>query len=97
MSKKEIQRGDIYHANLNPAIGNEQGGFRPVLIVQNNRGNQYSPTVIVASITSRPKYKMSAHVTLLIGMGFLVVDVAGRMGHESIDITLHYVHMFSTA
>lgn len=64
MSEKEIKRGDIYHANLNPVVGSEQGGFRPVLIIQNNRGNQYSPTVIVASITSRPKHKMPTHVIL---------------------------------
>ncbi len=64
MREKKIQRGDIYHANLNPVMGSEQGGFRPVLIIQNNRGNQYSPTVIVASITSRPKHKMPTHVAL---------------------------------
>lgn len=64
MRARKIQRGDIYHANLNPVMGSEQGGFRPVLIIQNNRGNQYSPTVIVASITSRLKHKMPTHVAL---------------------------------
>lgn len=64
MSEKKIQRGDIYHANLNPVMGSEQGGYRPVLIIQNNRGNQYSPTVIAASITSKPKHKMPTHVIL---------------------------------
>jgi mRNA interferase MazF len=48
-----IQRGDIYYADLNPASGSEQGGMRPVLIIQNNVGNKFSPTVIVAAITSK--------------------------------------------
>ncbi len=64
MNERKIQRGDIFHANLNPVVGSEQGGYRPVLIIQNNRGNQYSPTVIVASITSKPKHKMPTHVIL---------------------------------
>ena len=64
MKEKQIRRGDVYHANLNPVIGSEQGGFRPVLVIQNNIGNQYSPTVIVAAITSKSKNKMSTHVLL---------------------------------
>lgn len=48
-----IKRGDIYYAELNPVIGSEQGGTRPVLIISNNIGNRYSPTVIIAAITSR--------------------------------------------
>lgn len=51
-----IKRGDIYYADLSPVVGSEQGGIRPVLIVQNNVGNKYSPTVIAAAITSQ-KYK----------------------------------------
>lgn len=50
-----IKRGDIYYANLSPAVGSEQGGIRPVLIVQNNKGNLYSPTTIIATITSKNK------------------------------------------
>ena len=55
MKKKKghIWRGDIYYADLRPAIGSEQDGVRPVLVIQNNVGNRFSPTVIVASITSR--------------------------------------------
>lgn len=53
-----IKRGDIYYADLSPVIGSEQGGIRPVLIVQNDVGNKYSPTVIAAAITSQ-KYKNS--------------------------------------
>lgn len=53
-----IKRGDIYYADLSPVVGSEQGGIRPVLIVQNDIGNKYSPTVIAAAITSQ-KYKSS--------------------------------------
>ena len=52
---KEILRGDIYYANLNPVVGSEQGGVRPVIIIQNNTGNKHSPTIIVAAITSKKK------------------------------------------
>lgn len=64
MRERRIRRGDIYHADLDPVFGSEQGGYRPVLVIQNNRGNQYSPTVIVAAITSRPKNKLPTHVAL---------------------------------
>ena len=57
MEEQVMKRGEIYHADLNPVFGSEQGGYRPVLIIQNNRGNQHSPTVIVAAITSQPKTK----------------------------------------
>ena len=52
-----IKRGDIFYANLNYGIGSEQRGYRPVLIIQNNTGNQFSPTVIVAVITGKIHYK----------------------------------------
>lgn len=64
MEERKINRGDIYHADLNPILGSEQGGYRPVLIIQNNQGNLYSPTVIVAAITSRPKTSLLTHVPL---------------------------------
>ncbi|MBQ2737959.1 MAG: type II toxin-antitoxin system PemK/MazF family toxin [Clostridia bacterium] len=58
-----IKRGDIYYADLSPVIGSEQGGLRPVLIVQNDVGNRYSPTVIAAAITSRmSKVKLPTHI-----------------------------------
>ena len=58
-----IKRGDIYYADLSPVIGSEQGGLRPVLIVQNDIGNKYSPTVIAAAITSRMgKAKLPTHI-----------------------------------
>ncbi len=59
----EVKRGDIFYADLSPVVGSEQGGMRPVLIVQNNIGNHYSPTVIVAAITARiSKPKMPTHI-----------------------------------
>lgn len=62
---KTIRRGEIYYADLSPVVGSEQGGFRPVLIIQNNVGNYYSPTVIVAAITSRKKkHDLPTHVQL---------------------------------
>lgn len=61
----KIKRGDIYYADLSPVIGSEQGGLRPVLIVQNNIGNRFSPTVIIAAITSKiSKPKMQTHVAI---------------------------------
>src|SRR5690606_11514212 len=61
----EIRRGDIFFANLNPVIGSEQGGTRPVLILQNDIGNRYSPTTIVAAVTSQiKKAKLPTHVEL---------------------------------
>ena len=53
--QKQVKRGDMYYADLSPVVGSEQGGFRPVLIVQNDTGNRHSPTVIVAAITGKPK------------------------------------------
>ena len=58
-----VRRGDIYYAGLSPVVGSEQGGMRPVLIVQNDVGNKYSPTVIAAAITSKTsKSKLPTHI-----------------------------------
>ena len=60
-----IRRGDIFYADLSPVIGSEQGGLRPVLIVQNDVGNKYSPTVIAAAITSKQtKAKLPTHIDI---------------------------------
>lgn len=60
-----VKRGDIFYADLSPVVGSEQGGIRPVLVVQNDIGNKYSPTVIVAAITSQiNKAKMPTHIEL---------------------------------
>lgn len=63
--KLTIKRGDIYYADLSPVVGSEQGGVRPVLIIQNDVGNKYSPTVIVAAITSQiNKAKLPTHIEI---------------------------------
>lgn len=60
-----LKRGEIYYADLSPVVGSEQGGIRPVLIVQNDVGNKYSPTVIVGAITSQlDKAKMPTHIEI---------------------------------
>ncbi len=60
-----IKRGDIYYADLSPVVGSEQGGLRPVLIIQNDVGNRYSPTVIAAAITSRMgKSRLPTHIDI---------------------------------
>ena len=61
----QVRRGDIFYADLSPVVGSEQGGLRPVLIVQNDIGNKYSPTVIAAAITSqREKTKLPTHIEI---------------------------------
>lgn len=64
--RKAIKRGEIYYANLNPVIGSEQGGRRPVLIISNDIGNKHSPTVIIVPITSRvhTKAKLPTHTEI---------------------------------
>ena len=59
---KEIKRGEIYYANLYPVKGSEQGGIRPVLILQNDKGNEYSHTTIVTSITCKRKRNLPTHI-----------------------------------
>ena len=62
---KQVKRGEMYFADLSPSVGSEQNGFRPVLIIQNNVGNKYSPTVVIAAITSKPKKTlMPTHYSL---------------------------------
>lgn len=65
MTTMVVKRGDIFYADLSPVIGSEQGGIRPVIIMQNDIGNRYSPTVIVAAITSQiNKAKLPTHVEI---------------------------------
>ncbi len=65
MEELSVKRGEIYMADLSPVVGSEQGGIRPVLIIQNNIGNKYSPTVIVSAITSKlDKAKLPTHIEL---------------------------------
>ena len=70
-----IKRGDMFYADLSPVIGSEQGGIRPVLIVQNDTGNKYSPTVIAAAITSQTgKNKLPTHIQIGTNSGGLKSD-----------------------
>ena len=70
-----VKRGDIYYADLRPIIGSEQGGVRPVLIIQNDVGNRHSPTIICAAITSRMnKAKLPTHIEISSGRYHLVKD-----------------------
>lgn len=70
-----MRRGDVYYADLRPVIGSEQGGIRPVLIVQNDVGNRHSPTVICAAITSRMnKAKLPTHIELSASRYHMVKD-----------------------
>lgn len=72
---EELKRGDIYYADLRPVIGSEQGGIRPVLIVQNDIGNRHSPTIICAAITSKlNKAKLPTHIELNAGKYDMVKD-----------------------
>ena len=83
---KEIKRGQIYYADLSPVVGSEQGGIRPVLIVQNDKGNKYSPTVIVAIITSRnTKAKLPTHIWLSVTDGFKINSMVELEQLRTID------------
>ena len=64
----EIKRGQIYLADLNPVMGSEQGGIRPVVVIQNNVGNRFSPTIIVAAITGRMKKSIPTHAKIKTGL-----------------------------
>lgn len=65
MDKSNISRGSLYYANLNPVVGSEQGGIRPVLVIQNDTGNKHSPTIIIAAITGKSeKTALPTHCVL---------------------------------
>ena len=65
MINNDIRRGELYYADLSPVVGSEQGGIRPVLVIQNNVGDKYSPTIIAAAITSQiNKAKIPTHIEL---------------------------------
>ena len=75
VKQMSIKRGDIYYADLSPVVGSEQGGLRPVLIIQNDVGNRYSPTVIAAAITSRlSKTRLPTHIDVYADRVGLVKD-----------------------
>ena len=86
--KKEIKRGQVWYADLSPVVGSEQGGLRPVLIVQNNVGNAHAPTTIVAVITSRKtKAKIPTHVWLSVTCGLKVDSMVELEQIRTIDKT----------
>jgi len=103
-----VRRGDIYYADLSPVVGSEQGGLRPVLIIQNDIGNKYSPTVIAAAITSRmSKTRLPTHIDIYADEVGLQKDsvilleqirtldkrrLKERMGHLD-DATMDHVNM----
>lgn len=74
---RKFSRGDLYFANLNPVIGSEQGGYRPVLILQNDVGNRFSSTVIVASVSSKPdkEHRLPTHCYIQAGEGLRAPSV----------------------
>ncbi len=75
------KRGDIYYADLSPVVGSEQGGLRPVLIIQNDVGNRYSPTVIAAAITSKTtKTKLPTHIGIEANLG----NIGGGLLRDSV-------------
>ena len=64
---REVKKGEMYYADLSPVVGSEQGGIRPVIILQNDKGNHYSPTTIIASVTSRKKKShLQTHIKIKI-------------------------------
>ena len=71
--RKAIRRGDLFYADLNPVVGSEQGGIRPVLVIQNDVGNHFSPTVVAAAITSR-KAKNSLPTHILAPTSLLLLE-----------------------
>ena len=77
INDKEIEKGDIYYAVLDPIIGSEQNGNRPVVVVQNNIGNKYSPTVLIAPITSKTNLKPNLPTHVLLNKN-------GKITHKSI-------------
>ena len=81
MENVNIRRGDIYYADLRPVVGSEQGGIRPVLIIQNDIGNKHSPTVICAAITSKMnKAKLPTHIEINASAYDIVRELRFRYG-----------------
>ena len=93
MEQEKIRRGDIYMAHLDPVVGSEQGGTRPVLIIQNDVGNSFSPTLICAAITTRKKGNLPTHVELGTQYGLSKESVLSAEQPRSIDKSrlLHYI------
>ena len=83
-----IKRGDIFYADLRPVVGSEQGGIRPVLIIQNNVGNRHSPTVICAAITSKMnKAKLPTHIDKVCHLDDAMLDKVNHALEISLELT----------
>ena len=91
-----VKRGDMFYADLSPVIGSEQGGIRPVLIIQNDMGNKYSPTVIAAAITSqKAKNKLPTHIEIdskTYGLKSDSVVLEEKIGHIEDETTLNKIN-----
>ena len=82
-----VKRGDIFYADLSPVVGSEQGGLRPVLIVQNDTGNKHSPTVIAAAITSQTnKAKLPTHIEFSGKSQILVCRAVAQLGMRNEEL-----------
>ena len=73
---ESINRGDIYCVDFGCGVGSEQGGFRPAIVLQNNKGNHYAPTVMVAPITTAKKHRLPTHVTIFPDAGVKETSIA---------------------
>lgn len=71
----EVMRGEMYYADLSPTVGSEQDGHRPILVLQNDLGNKYSPTTVIAPITGKPKKKLPTHCPLPAMRGLQIPSV----------------------
>ena len=91
-----IKRGDIFYADLNPVVGSEQGGIRPVLVVQNNVGNKYSPTLVVLPISTAKKHYLPTHIHIC-GSKIIAKRLGGSCGTDKDDrqVPTEKLHGFS--
>ena len=90
----EVKKGDLFFADLNPVVGSEQGGIRPIVIIQNDKGNKYSPTTVVATITSRQTKKpLPTHVEIKVGNGITKKSIVMLEQIRTIDKTRLLEHI----
>lgn len=90
----EVKKGDLFFADLNPVVGSEQGGVRPIVIIQNDKGNKYGPTTVVATITSRlTKKPLPTHVEIKVGNGITKKSIVMLEQIRTIDKTRLLEHI----
>lgn len=89
---KQVLRGEVYLCDLGAAVKSVQGGVRPVVIIQNNYGNRYSPTVIVAPITGKPKKQLSTHVDIeLVKPSIILCEQILTIPKDHLGQKIHYM------